>query len=341
MCWRTGAAAAVCIELIFLTGCTGSYAGFHLPVLVPGGAKVSYQWQALPSPVISLGDKGEWDGVDALNPSVVRFGNRLYNVYSGYDGATWRTGIAVSLDGIIWTKQGKVLAPDRNTWEGDYIAANGTALQVAGELFYWYQGNRTPRIGLARSQDAIAWKKHPSPVLDPGPRGSWDERGVADPYVIRAEDRYYMYYLGQDRAQRQRLGVARSTDGVHWEKSLANPLMDLGGPGAFDEIGLGEPAVWQWNGSYWMLYTGRDRAENRRLGLARSQDGVHWTRVTDGPVFAGETAWDSKVVCDPTVLPDGDSVRVWFGGGDMPQPAENLHGQIGLATLHLKLEGAQ
>ncbi len=48
--------------------------------------------------------------------------------------------------------------------------------------------------------------------------GSWDERGVADPYVIRAGGAYYMFYLGQDRARRQRLGVAMSDDGVTWYK---------------------------------------------------------------------------------------------------------------------------
>ncbi|MGC4052166.1 MAG: hypothetical protein QM757_22745 [Paludibaculum sp.] len=35
--------------------------------------------------------------------------------------------------------------------------------------------------------------------------------------------------------------------------------------------GLGEPAVWQAQGSYWMLYTGARPEGIRRLGLARSQ----------------------------------------------------------------------
>ncbi len=55
-------------------------------------------------------------------------------------------------------------------------------------------------------------------MLPVGPYGSWDERGVADPYVIRAGRGYYMFYLGMDRARRQRLGVAESRDGVSWYK---------------------------------------------------------------------------------------------------------------------------
>jgi len=71
--------------------------------------------------------------------------------------------------------------------------------------------------------------------------------------------------------------------------------------------------------------------------LARSQDGVNWKRVSDQAVFAGSEPWDSKVVCDPSVLVEGDKIRVWFGGGDVARPDENLHGQIGYAELKLTL----
>jgi hypothetical protein len=125
--------------------------------------------------------------------------------------------------------------------------------------------------------------------------------------------------------------VARSTDGVRWEKLRANPVLELGGPGTFDEVGLGEPAVWQQSGFYWMLYTGRDAREYRRLGLARSTDGVHWRKLP--LVIEGKEPWNSKVLCDPTVEPAGDSVRVWFGGGDAASPDENLNGQIGYGLL--------
>jgi hypothetical protein len=80
-----------------------------------------------------------------------------------------------------------------------------------------------------------------------------------------------------------------------------------------------------------MLDTGRDLVQNRRLGLARSLDGVHWSKLP--AVFQGTQPWDSKVICDATVLQDGDTIRVWFGGGDVASPDENLHGQIGYATL--------
>jgi hypothetical protein len=80
-----------------------------------------------------------------------------------------------------------------------------------------------------------------------------------------------------------------------------------------------------------MLYTGRDIKEYRRIGLARSTDGVRWTRLP--AIFSGTQPWDSKVICDPTVVVEGDKILVWFGGGDVASPDENLHGQIGFGTL--------
>jgi predicted GH43/DUF377 family glycosyl hydrolase len=319
--------------LLLLAGC-GRYGDFTLPVIEADGELPDYHWQLHPDPVLGVATAGEWDSVDVLNPSVVERDGLYFNFYSGFDGKTWHTGLATSPDGLRWEKLGRILSPDPGTWEhDDYIAANGSAVIRNGEFFYWYQGGRLPRIGLARSVDGRSWTKLPEPVLDPGPRGSWDERGVGDPYVVEFAGVLYMYYLGQDRARRQRLGLARSRDGISWEKLRSNPVLELGEPRSFDDTGLGEPAVWQYAGRYWMLYTARDRREYRRLGLATSPDGVAWKRVTTTAALAGDQPWNKQVLCDPTVQLSGNRLRMWFGGGDVPAPAENLSGQIGYGEL--------
>jgi hypothetical protein len=60
---------------------------------------------------------------------------------------------------------------------------------------------------------------------------------------------------------------------------------------------------------------------------------VAWTRVPNFTI-AGDQAWNSKVIADPSVevQPDG-TIRVWFGGGDVASPDQNLHGQIGVGVL--------
>jgi hypothetical protein len=50
-------------------------------------------------------------------------------------------------------------------------------------------------------------------------------------------------------------------------------------------------------------------------------------------VFEGRAAWDSRVICDPTIELQDGRLTVWFGGGDAASPDENLNGQIGVAAL--------
>ena len=310
---------------IGLAGC-GKYADFRLPAAGGEVREVRWSWQPEPHPVLTRGPAGAFDSVDALNPSIAKTAAGYMNLYSGWDGKVWRTGLATSADGRSWEKKGQILQPGPAAWEGEYIAANG----AVHENNYYYQAGSPPQIGLARSLRI----KLPEPVLKVGPRGAWDERGVADPFILKAAGKLYMYFLGQDRARRQRLGVAESNDGVQWTKSLKNPILELGVPGAFDENGLGEPAVWPQFGRWWMLYTGRDKKEWRRTGLAVSTDGIKWERVGDKALLDVGEGWNSRVVCDPEIEVQKDgTVRVWFGGGDRPEPAENLHGQIGIGVL--------
>jgi predicted GH43/DUF377 family glycosyl hydrolase len=303
------------VFIFSLIGC-GRYANFTLPEVRGGDTSLVYRFVAEAEPVIA---RGEFR--DVLNPTVA---GRV-NLYSVYDGRQWHTALATSADGLHWRQEGIVL----RAAAGSYIAANGSAVAFGGQVWYWYETGTKERlrISLGRSVDGRAWRSEAAPVLDTGPAGAWDERAVADPYVIRIDPYFYMYYLGQDRAVRQRIGVARSGDGVHWEKLRANPVVEMDE----EEAGIGEPAVWQSDGFYWMLYTVRDFAENRHLRLARSTDGVRWTKLAVR--YRGTQAWNSKVICDPSVVVEGGRILVWFGGGDAASPDENLHGQIGFATL--------
>lgn len=311
---------------LLLTAC-GRYAEFRLAD--PGQAEEGHwEWHAEAAPVMPN------EAVDTLNPSILPWRGALWNFYSVYDGRVWHTHSAKSSNGLAWTDSRRILSPEPSGWEGGYIAANGSAVRLQSEVLYFYQAGNPPRVGMARSADGQIWRKHEAPVVDFGPRGSWDERAVADPYVVSFGRQLYMYYLGEDRARRQRLGLAQSHDGLHWTKLRSSPILEPGGPGSIDENGVGEPAVWRAHGNYWMLYTGRARNEVRRLALARSQDGVHWQRTS--LIVEGAQPWDSKVVCDPTLLVEDDRVRVWFGGGDVAHPAENIHGQIGYGELRFK-----
>ena len=114
---------------LLLTGC-GHYAEFTLPPLGGGDPRLSYEFEAEPQAVLTRGSER-----DVLNPSVIRRGAELWNLYSAYDGRAWHTGLATSSDGVRWQRQGRVLSPDPQSWEGHYNAANGSALWYADQIW--------------------------------------------------------------------------------------------------------------------------------------------------------------------------------------------------------------
>lgn len=316
--------AVVAIGLL-CCGCA-RYGDVALP-RPPAGPPVDLQWRVRPEPAVA---RGAW--IDALNPSVVQWRGEYLNLYSVFDGKTWHTALGSSPDGFTWRDTGKVLSPSA-PWEGSYIAANGGAVATEAGLLYAYQAGEkgSTVIGIARSSDGRTWTKQAVPVLTRGPRMSWDEISLGDPYLVAVAGDLYMFYLGEDRARRQRLGLAKSRDGIEWTKARG-ALLELGNAGDFDENGLGEPAVFAANGQWVMLYTGRDRQERRALGYAVSKDGREWEKLKS-PVLRGGQSWNSAVVCDATVLVEGGLARIWFGGGDVARPDERLNGQIGYAEL--------
>ena len=74
---------------------------------------------------------------------------------------------------------------------------------------------------------------------------------------------------------------------------LLNQLLDLGpGPaGAWDSEKVGRPAVLYENGIYKMWYDGAANG-HRHVGLATSNDGIHFTRHPNNPLFLNAGAID-------------------------------------------------
>src|SRR5579863_5706483 len=113
----------VLVLSLFTTAC-GRYADFSLPTPEASGPRPPFTWTASPDPVLARAQ-----AADVLNPSVVRFHDLYWNLYSEFDGHMWHTAAATSPDGLVWTKLGRVLSP----------GLNGSAVVVGDEVFYWYQ----------------------------------------------------------------------------------------------------------------------------------------------------------------------------------------------------------
>jgi uncharacterized repeat protein (TIGR01451 family) len=268
------------------------------------------------NPVISVGPGGSWDSAEIHDPTVLKDGNTYKMWYSGSNNTTIQIGYATSSDGITWAKYGSnpVLVPSLS-WEGSRVYG-ATVISDTGIYKVWYAGSNgtTTRIGYATSPDGITWTKYGSnSVLDVGPAGSWDDKYVSRPSVIKIGATYHLWYTGNDGIT-DRVGHATSFDGITWVKDPANPVLDIGAPGAWDWIDVYAPSVVAYGDKYLMWYSGGTLPPKYQTGFAISNDGVTWTRQT-GLISQGAAgSFDSDSADYPAVILEGDQFKIWYSG---------------------------
>ncbi len=163
---------------------------------------------------------------------------------------------AVSDDGLEWARPDGnpvIRASGQRNWDELWVFAP-SVIPADGGWACWYGGFTTDGdfgIGHATSPDGLTWTKHdPNPVLPPGNQvQDWDAITVDKPTVIQDGSVYRMWYTGDQvftdsTADPWKIGYATSTDGIHWEKSEANPvLMPSGLEGRFDRVRVANPAA--------------------------------------------------------------------------------------------------
>ena len=145
------------------------------------------------------------------------------------------------------------------------------------------------------------WPKYgTSPVLSPSyGTSAWDSDQIygARPFAFPAgwtwngiEWKYGMVYTGVHEGT-HRVGLALSNDGFTWTK-YPDPILSPG-PESWDSAWTSTGQTF-WNGTmYVMYYRGRDSADGSNLfihnaiGLATSQDAIHWDKYPGNPVLKG------------------------------------------------------
>ena len=233
---------------------------------------------------------------------------------------------SVTLDGQTqWTKymNNPVLTKGPDNW--DIIAIGQPAVLFGNDTIkMWYAGvgaDMKARICYATSIDGINWVKYNSPVLDIGGPGEWDRGWLDTPEILKDSNDYKLYFYGDTIQQivpgSSAIGVAVSTDGIHWTKDPGNPILSKGILGEWDCTWIESPAVIHdsVNGEYKMWYNGVDTSTWRiPIGLATSSDGIHWTKYAGNPVlFPGNWGdYDDMWLGTPSVIFKSGKYEMWY-----------------------------
>ncbi len=258
-----------------------------------------------------------WDSQFVGAPTIISDAGQLEMWYLGANPAwTAHIGQATSPDGIHWTKSAS--NPLLPGWE--------PAVRKEGPADYkmWFSVDDI-YLYRATSTDGLNWAVDATPALSPTLLdGTFDRDSVGDPsIVLDGGGTYWMFYNGYNAEwDLWQIGAATSTDGIHWTRVQAAPVLSPGGPGDWDEHYALDPMVLLDGGVFKMWYSAFDAGGVRRIGYATSPDGVNWTKYAGNPVFEGEPGqWDDGNVSNMFVAYEG-GYHMWY----------TCNGQIGYVT---------
>jgi beta-lactamase class A/predicted GH43/DUF377 family glycosyl hydrolase len=274
------------------------------------------------NPVLVRGPVGSYDENMITAPYVLYDGEGFRIWYSAVDfGGNWSINYATSPDGVNWRKHEAnplLVETHDGRWDSVYIA-EPVVLYNGSHYEMWYNGasgNTETLIGYATSPDGIRWTRYEGnrPVLQVGPERAWDDFAVARAYVSYDGEQYKMWYEGHDSST-WRIGYATSPDGIHWERSADNPIVDLGPEGTWDSIVASEPYVLFDGSTYRLWHSGYD-GDKYRVGLVTApavydEGGTYVSAsvVAQEPVAWGMLTYDLS-------LPEGTAVQLEVATSD-------------------------
>ncbi len=221
-----------------------------------------------------------------------------------------------------WTKHpdNPVMVPGAaGEWDESFIAPQ-SVIYCDSVYHMWYWGGilyEKEQIGHATSPDGIHWTKDPmNPVLELGPKGSWDDHLIHGCSVILVDSVFHMWYTGHagtDIYGNWRIGHATSPDGINWIKDASNPVVDLDPSVPLDEGCSVVASVLYINDLYhiWFISVDWGKLETAH---ATSTDGINWTKDPENPVLSPENnTWELEETTATSVVHDGTIFHLWYG----------------------------
>jgi beta-1,2-mannosidase len=230
----------------------------------------------------------------------------------------------------IAAESGRIFGPWKRASEGPIVAPRGIGWESAGTfnpavildggkflmLYRAQDKTGTSRLGYAESTDGIHFRRRAKAVL--WPETSYEKGGgVEDPRLVRIGETYYLTYTGYNKRDAQ-LCLATSNDLLHWTRhGVILPAYEGNWNRGWTKSGAIVPEKIQ--GKYWMYWLGTAADKTDQMGIANSDDLLHWKEAMDVPVLARRPGkFDSRVVepGPPPILTKNGIVLIYNGADD-------------------------
>lgn len=151
--------------------------------------------------------------------------------------------------------------------------------------------------------------KNPENPLYGGPSSG----SLFDVYVWKDNGKFRMDFSYRNEKS---LAVAFSDDGIHWGEPIITLRND---PSTGWQERINRHCILKIDGKYRMWYTGQARGYSF-IGLAESDDGIHFARVSDDPILIPERHFEGMSVMNPCVLYENGKYRMWYAAGETFEP---------------------
>jgi len=204
-------------------------------------------WQVANDVVLGPDEGSGVENLEVTRPFVLAEDATYTMWYAGHSASRVVICRATSVDGLHWDRCGAVFEAEV-PWEKSSVMCPSVLSAADGSYRMWYSGGdryEPDAIGYAISADGTKWARvQDRPVLRPDPDSTWERDRVAGAHVFRHEGFLYAAYIGfANGYEDSSIGIARSIDGVSWQRHAGNPVLTRGRPGDFDSINVYKPFV--------------------------------------------------------------------------------------------------
>lgn len=277
------------------------------------------------TPIIAPQGEG-WEAAGTFNPSVIIRKGKIVMLYRAQDKAgTSRLGYAESEDGLHFTRRSEpVLVPEK-AYEKDGGVEDPRLVQFGDSYYLTYTGfnKKDAQLCLATSKDLVHWQRRG--VILPAYKGNWNVRWTKSGAIVpeKIAGKYWIYFLATSRDNSDQIGLASSTDLLHWTEATDAPVLPVRA-GKFDSrVAEPGPAPILTPKGIVLIYNGADDKLVYRTGVARfdRKDPRALISRTDTPIFGPEKEWEKVgqvpiVVFVEAMVRKGGRYLFYYGGAD-------------------------